>query len=101
MPTATKSLIPQQEAGKQSGSKTVAVINGKFICVDTLPGAPLNANRTVNTDKLTSNIMEAKDFNNFPQEIAPLLQSNPNVKMYEYQFEILWTRHIDTRYQRP
>lgn len=59
-------------------SKLVVVIGRKYIRMDGFPSDSPNSKRLINTSKLTKDILEAKNFNSFPEDLQPTLDTNPN-----------------------
>jgi hypothetical protein len=69
-------------------SRKVIEVNGEFVRSDGFTDAPLNVKRVINTSKLTKDILEAKNFNFFPEDTAPTMQAFPKANLNNYQFEM-------------
>ena len=88
------------------GGKTVAKLNGEYIHKDGKPSDPLNKKRTVNTVLFTTDLLEAKDFNVFPEDIPTTQAANSQIRFYIANFTTIgdgtkWQLFVDTRYSRP
>ena len=81
-------------------SKSIAELDGRFVCSDGSKSAPLNSKRTVNTSKLTQDIKQAKDFSFFSEDVGLTRQRNPDVLFYTYNFTetekgLTWQKYPD------
>jgi len=69
-------------------SKLVVVVGTKYVRMDGFPSDSLNTKRTVNTSKFTKDILEAKNFNYFPEDLQPTLKAIPNSSAWMTTLEV-------------
>src|ERR1035438_3268037 len=50
-------------------SKLLMVVDERFVRLDGFPSDPLNTKRVINTSILCDDVLEAKDFNFYPEDI--------------------------------
>jgi hypothetical protein len=69
-------------------SRLIAEVNGKFVRSDGFVSNPLNTKRRVNTNKLCDDILDAKNFYFFQEDISTTKQAFPNVRFFHYDFTL-------------
>jgi hypothetical protein len=74
-------------------SKLIVETDGKFVRSDGFPSDPLNTKRVINTSKLCKDILEAKDFYKFPEDLRETLKAFPNAKKFNCNFDLTYDKH--------
>jgi len=72
-------------------------VDGKFVRSDGFPTDPLNAKRVINVSKLCDDVLEAKNFNFFPEDIQSTKNAFPKGSFFDFNFEMIYDkepRHI-------
>ena len=67
-------------------SMLVAETDGSFICAD---GTPTVVGPVRKAAKLTNNILEAKNFFDFPDDIPATMQTFPNACLFNYELRLV------------
>jgi hypothetical protein len=70
-------------------SRLIAEVDGKFVRWDGFPADPLNTSRQVNTSKLCKDMLEAKDFNFYPEDLPATLKAFPAARLFRYNFTLI------------
>lgn len=65
-------------------------VDGRYVRADGFPTDPLNAKRIVNTSKLTNDILEAKNFYFFQEDISATLAAFPTARKLVCNFDIAY-----------
>jgi len=78
--------------GIKKVSKLVLEVDGKFVRSDGFPSDPLNTRRTVNTSKLCDDILEAKNFDFFREDLPVTMKAFPNARIFRYNLGIAFDR---------
>ena len=73
-------------------SKLVMVVDEKFVRLDGFPSDPLNAKRVINTSILCEDILEAKNFNFYPEDIESTKKAFPKGRLFNYTLEVIYGR---------
>jgi hypothetical protein len=73
-------------------SLLIVEVDGKYVRSDGFASDPLNSPRKVNTSKLTRDILKAKNFYKFPEDLQTTLKAFPNAKKFNYNFEMSYDK---------
>lgn len=69
-------------------TRLIAEVDGQFVRFDGFPSDPLNTSRKVNTSKLCKDILEAKNFHIFPEDLAATLKAFPKARLLNCNFTV-------------
>lgn len=68
--------------------RLIAEVDGQYVRADGFRDDPLNTPRQVNTTKLTRDILDAKNFNFFKEDIAATQKAWPSARFFQYSFKL-------------
>jgi hypothetical protein len=76
-------------------SALIVEVDGKYVRLDGFIDDPLNTRRRINISKLCKNILEAKNFSLFQEDLPVTFKAFPTARLLCYMF----TLTIDARLQ--